>query len=163
GTREFFERGFGHDFSRVRIHDSASAAESARRIGAEAYTYGEDVRFASGRYRPGSPAGLKLLAHELAHVVQQNPGARRSSAYGGALAALPAPRLQAKFVASGDAAGFAAFANSVIEVQKKVVVSPSGEVSVQSTNVQGPPTPEAQELLRVLDLVINDPHLTTIE
>ena len=80
-TRRFFEKGFGHDFSRVRIDDSVSAGESARRIGAEAYTYGQDVRFASGRYQPGNPAGLKLLAHELAHVVQQNPGGRRSSAY----------------------------------------------------------------------------------
>jgi hypothetical protein len=71
--------------------------------------------------------------------------------------------LQAKLVASGDAAGFTAFANSVITVQKRVVVSASGEVSVQGTNVQGPPTPEAQELLRVLDSVINDSHLTTIE
>jgi Domain of unknown function (DUF4157) len=163
-TRGFFEKGFGHNFSGVRIHDSVSAGESAYRIGAEAYTYGQDVYFASGRYQPENRAGVKLLAHELAHVVQQNPGARRSRAsYAGSLTSLPAPRLQAKFVASGDAAGFTAFANSVIGVQKQVVVSPSGEVSVQSTNVQGPLTPEATELLRVLDLVINDSHLTTIE
>jgi hypothetical protein len=162
-TQKFFEKGFGHDFSRVRIHDSVSAGESAHRIGAEAYTYGQDVHFATGRYQPGNRAGLKLLAHELAHVVQQNPGARRSSSHARSLRSMPAPMLQAKFVASGDAAGFAAFANSVIAVQKRVVVSPAGEVSVQGTDVQGPPTPEAQQLLQVLNSVISDSHLTTIE
>jgi uncharacterized protein DUF4157 len=62
---------FGHDFSRVRVHTDEQAAESARAVGALAYTVGRDVVFDSGRYAPASVAGGDLLAHELAHVVQQ--------------------------------------------------------------------------------------------
>jgi Domain of unknown function (DUF4157)/Bacterial protein of unknown function (DUF922) len=71
-TKTFFENRFGHDFSRVRIHDDTRAAESARAVEALAYTVGQNVVFATGRYAPQSAAGRKLLAHELAHVVQQS-------------------------------------------------------------------------------------------
>ena len=74
-TRSFFERGFGHDFSAVRIHDDERAARSAREVDAVAYTVGRHVAFDSGRYAPQTPGGRHLLAHELAHVVQQD-GAR---------------------------------------------------------------------------------------
>lgn len=62
---------FGADFSGVRVHTDANAGETARRLGSRAFTVGEDIAFAPGQYRPGSPAGDALLAHELAHVVQQ--------------------------------------------------------------------------------------------
>ncbi len=71
-TRAFFEPRFGHDFSRVRIHRDASAAASARDVAAHAYTVGHQVVFADGRFAPDSVAGRHLLAHELAHVVQQH-------------------------------------------------------------------------------------------
>jgi hypothetical protein len=71
GTRRYMEPRFGHDFSHVRVHTDASAAESARTIGAAAYTVGRDVVFGARRYSPGTRAGRQLLAHELAHVVQQ--------------------------------------------------------------------------------------------
>lgn len=70
-TRAALEPRFGHDFSRVRVHTDARAAESARSVGAVAYTVGGDIAFDSGRYAPGTPSGDRLLAHELAHVVQQ--------------------------------------------------------------------------------------------
>jgi len=63
---------FGHDFSRVRVHTDAGAAASARALGALAYTSGTDLVFDEGRFAPHSPAGRRLLAHELAHVVQQS-------------------------------------------------------------------------------------------
>jgi hypothetical protein len=63
---------FGHDFSRVRIHLDARAIESARAVNAQAYTVGEHLVFDAGRYSPVTEAGQRLLAHELAHVVQQN-------------------------------------------------------------------------------------------
>jgi hypothetical protein len=69
-VRSSMERRFGHDFSRVRIHDDGNAAASADAVRAEAYTVGSHVVFGAGRYA-GSPAGERLLAHELAHVVQQ--------------------------------------------------------------------------------------------
>lgn len=69
--RSDFERRYGHDFSRVRIHADARAAESARALHAQAYTVGPHVAFGAGRYAPGTRQGRALLAHELAHVVQQ--------------------------------------------------------------------------------------------
>ncbi|PSJ43644.1 hypothetical protein C7I55_03040 [Sphingomonas deserti] len=62
---------FGHDFSSVRVHDGAAAASSARAIDALAYTAGHHVVFDRGRYAPETTEGRALLAHELAHVVQQ--------------------------------------------------------------------------------------------
>jgi hypothetical protein len=70
-TRAFMEPRFGHDFSRVRVHTDAHAAESARAVNAYAYTVGQDVVFGTGQYVPGTSEGRKLLAHELTHVVQQ--------------------------------------------------------------------------------------------
>jgi len=70
-TRAYMEPRFGRDFSGVRIHTDARAAESARAVGAEAYTVGRDVVFGAHRHAPHSFAGRNLLAHELAHVVQQ--------------------------------------------------------------------------------------------
>ncbi|HEX2208202.1 MAG TPA: DUF4157 domain-containing protein [Longimicrobium sp.] len=70
-TRGFMERRLGHDFSGVRVHTGAGAAESARAVDAEAYTVGRHVVFGAGRYAPHTAAGARLLAHELAHTVQQ--------------------------------------------------------------------------------------------
>jgi hypothetical protein len=71
-TRSLMELRFGHDFSRVRVHDDATAAESARAVNAKAYTVGQDIVFAAGQYSPQAPSGSHLLAHELAHTVQQS-------------------------------------------------------------------------------------------
>jgi len=73
-TRQFMESRFGHDFGSVRIHADAQAAASAQSVGARAYTVGEDLVFNRGQYEPATPAGRHLLAHELAHVVQQGGG-----------------------------------------------------------------------------------------
>jgi hypothetical protein len=73
-TRAGFESQFGHDFAHVRIHTDESAAAAADALGAAAFSVGEHVSFAEGRYAPGTQAGRRLLAHELAHVVQQAPG-----------------------------------------------------------------------------------------
>jgi hypothetical protein len=70
-TRDFMEPRFGHDFSRVRIHADSRAAASAQSVNALAYTVGRDVVFGAAQYQPGTQAGRHLLAHELAHVVQQ--------------------------------------------------------------------------------------------
>lgn len=67
-TRAYFEPRFGHDLSQVRIHRDQPAAE---RIGARAFTYGRDIAFAPGEYAPAASEGRRLLAHELAHVLQQ--------------------------------------------------------------------------------------------
>ena len=61
----------GRELSHVRVHDDAAGAEVAGELGARAVTVGEHVAFAPGEYRPGTPVGDALLAHELAHVGQQ--------------------------------------------------------------------------------------------
>jgi hypothetical protein len=71
-TRGFFEPRFGHDFGQVRVHADAAAANSARDVNALAYTVGNDLVFDSGQYAPQSGTGRNLLAHELAHTVQQS-------------------------------------------------------------------------------------------
>lgn len=71
GTRAFFEPRFGHDFSQVRVHADTRAAESARSVNALAYTARRDIVFNDGQYAPSTGTGQRLLAHELAHVVQQ--------------------------------------------------------------------------------------------
>ena len=71
-TRAFMEPHFGHDFSQVRVHTDARAAESAQAVNALAYTVGRDIVFGSGRFAPSTTHGKRLLAHELTHVVQQS-------------------------------------------------------------------------------------------
>ena len=69
--REFFESRFGHDFSQVRVHNDALAAESTGAVNALAYTVGEHVVFGHNQLAPHMTGGQHLLAHELTHVVQQ--------------------------------------------------------------------------------------------
>jgi len=70
-TRALLEPRFGHDFSRVRVHADAAAADSARDVHARAYTVGSHIAFGAGQFAPRTPPGQRLLAHELTHVVQQ--------------------------------------------------------------------------------------------
>ena len=79
-ARSYFEARFARSFAEVAVHDGVAADEAARSIGARAFTAGSHIAFASGEYAPGSPAGMRLLAHELAHVVQGGaPVVRRKS------------------------------------------------------------------------------------
>jgi len=75
GTRAFMEPRFGHDFSQVRVHTDARAAESARAVNALAYTVGRDVVFGAGQYGWGTSEGRQLMAHELTHIMQQSGAA----------------------------------------------------------------------------------------
>ena len=67
----FMEQRFGCDFGGVRVHHDALAAELARSVQARAFTTGRDVFFGAGQFVPESGAGQRLIAHELAHTVQQ--------------------------------------------------------------------------------------------
>jgi len=70
-TRTYFEPRFGRDLSDVRVHTGTKADEAAAAIGARAFTTERSITFGSGEYAPHTIAGRGLLAHELAHVVQQ--------------------------------------------------------------------------------------------
>jgi hypothetical protein len=70
-TRSFMEPRFGNDFSNVRIHQDQGAAQLNSQLNARAFTYQNHIFFGEGQYKPQSPQGKHLLAHELTHVVQQ--------------------------------------------------------------------------------------------
>jgi Domain of unknown function (DUF4157)/Protein-glutamine gamma-glutamyltransferase len=77
------EKAFAADFSAVRVHVGSAANQVAERFNASALTAGNDIVFNAGEYLPDTPRGDRLLAHELAHVVQQaggHPGTRPADA-----------------------------------------------------------------------------------
>jgi len=73
--RQRMEQGFGYDFSRVRVHTGGVAEQSAREVNARAYAVNADIVFGAGEFSPTSIGGQRLIAHELAHVVQQSGAA----------------------------------------------------------------------------------------
>lgn len=70
-VRGYFEPRFGCDFSGIRVHSDSAAADAAASLRANAFTSGRHIVFGQGRFAPGAAEGRRLLAHELAHVVQQ--------------------------------------------------------------------------------------------
>jgi len=110
---------FGHDFGQVRVHTGEQAAESARAVSALAYTVGSDLVFGAGQYAPGTSEGQRLIAHELAHVVQQSTGPVSGVPMADGLAVSEpgdsferAADQAAEQVMSGDAAGYGAGVSS---------------------------------------------------
>jgi Domain of unknown function (DUF4157) len=99
-TRAAMEPRFGHDFSAVRVHADAGAARHTEMRGAEAVTLGSDIGFAAGRYAPGTPEGRELIAHELAHVVQQSGAG--GAAQGGDTLEAQAQEAGARAMRGGD-------------------------------------------------------------
>src|SRR6185437_11811527 len=71
-SQAFFGSRLRMDFSHVRVHTDEKAAQSAEALNARAYAFGHHIVFAGGEYSPRSSQGGHLLAHELAHVVQQS-------------------------------------------------------------------------------------------
>ncbi len=100
-ARNFFGPRFDYDFSGVRIHTDGRAQKIARSINARAFTVGKDVAFGVGEYSPETTEGKKLLAHELAHVVQQSPS-RIQTKYSG-LPGLPRGPVRIQATASDTA------------------------------------------------------------
>ncbi len=74
-ARAFLEPRFGRSFAGLRIHDGPQAARSAADVGARAYTVGQNIVFGAAEYRPHDHSGMWLLAHEVAHTIQQAGGA----------------------------------------------------------------------------------------
>jgi len=118
--RDDFETRFQADFSRVRIHTGGDAAESARAWNANAYTVGHDLVFDVGKFDAASKSGQNLLAHELAHVVQQSRGGGASSAFdsGGSLEQ-SAQNAAAQFTEGADAISVAGASSPGLARQEK--------------------------------------------
>ncbi len=75
GAKSRMSTAFGYDFAGVRVHTGAQAAGLSDDLNARAFTVGSDIAFGPGEYQPGTMIGDALIAHELAHVVQQSGGA----------------------------------------------------------------------------------------
>jgi len=78
GPRQWAASHLGRDFSHVRLHTDGGAAVAAQALGADAVTVGDHVLFGQGRYRPDTPVGRRLLAHELVHTLQPQAAVYRS-------------------------------------------------------------------------------------
>ncbi|MEO6501555.1 MAG: DUF4157 domain-containing protein [Jatrophihabitantaceae bacterium] len=74
GLRRAGSEALGRDLSPVRVHTGAEAARLARSVQASAFTYGHDIYFSAGAYRPGEAAGQQLISHELGHIGQDSGG-----------------------------------------------------------------------------------------
>ncbi|EPR71550.1 eCIS core domain-containing protein [Cyclobacterium qasimii] len=77
GVKEFMEKKFGSDFSKVRIHTDQKAQLMNKKIRAKAFAHGYDIFFNSGQYQPETKAGRHLLAHELTHTIQQKGNTKK--------------------------------------------------------------------------------------
>jgi Domain of unknown function (DUF4157) len=100
GARRYFEARFSTDFRAVRVHDDDPADQAARSLGALAFTRGRDIWFSAGAYDPVTDDGRRVLAHELAHVAQQNPDIGRLDEASSRAAAGSAPVSDPTHVAS---------------------------------------------------------------
>jgi hypothetical protein len=99
------ESQFPEDLSAVRVHTDVEAASSTEALGTRAYTAGRDIYFAKGMYAPKSPEGRHLLAHELAHVVQQDRTTESSASLGEVSKSTDAAESEAETVAHATARG----------------------------------------------------------
>jgi hypothetical protein len=171
---------FAHDFSRVRIHSGSEAAASAWAASARAYTVGNDVVFGEGRYAPETTEGRRLLAHELAHVVQQgrggaapalDPGGPLEQAAGEAADAVGGA-VGPVIVDGASGPGLAREAMTVADVEReawrvvpgwlKPAVRPAAHLAQQAvhtvidprTPVPGPVQPIVQEALRTEEAIL---------
>ncbi len=80
GIAQQMGNALGHDVSGVRIHTGGESRDLSQRIQAEAFTVGNDIHFRDGMPNTSTPSGQHLLAHELAHTVQQSSGQQGSGA-----------------------------------------------------------------------------------
>jgi hypothetical protein len=143
-TQQFMESGFGTTFDDVRVHTGEDSAKSAASLGADAYTTGRDIYFASGKYAPKSAEGQRLLAHELTHTMQQSKGqtpgeAASANAREAAIASASDPLEREADRASED----------VAQNQRPHVTHGAQTIGakIQRQPAKSPPTPEWQRRL----------------
>jgi hypothetical protein len=128
-TRTQMESRFDADFAGVRLHTGPAATASAQALNANAYTVGEDIVLHQDAFRPGTVAGQRLLAHELAHVVQQSaPGA----------SATPA-RAEQEAQRAGSTLGIGSLVSASVPAGTVQMDGPRGEVSSSSSSRDGEP------------------------
>jgi len=134
GARALMESKTGHDFGDVRVHTDERAAESADALNANAFAFGRDIYFGAGRYNPSSREGLRLVAHELTHTMQQGR------------ARLPSPSDAIPVSSPGEPAELEAerVAEAVMEGGGEIARAPSSEIAgnLISRDAVASPPPE---------------------
>lgn len=145
-VRAPMENHLGADFSDVRIHTDAQAAESAEAVGAQAYTVGNDIAFRSGSYSPGTAAGQRMLAHELTHVVQQRSGPVDGTPQaGGVKVSDPSDRFEQAAERSAD---------DYLSAQTSLQREAAPEEEELQMSVQREAAPEEEEELQMLQAFV---------
>ncbi len=135
-ARRYFETRFRCDLSHVRIHDDAAADEAAKSIQALAFTKGSDIYFRAGAYDPEGEAGRKLLAHELAHVVQQRPGINRRGTSGDVIRRGTKPPVgSAKDDKKGGGTATTFEIPTDVTDKAKAAKAPAGKIDVPNTTI----------------------------
>jgi Domain of unknown function (DUF4157) len=149
--RIWMESRFGHDFSQVRVHADANAAESAQTVNALAYTVGQDIVFGTGQYQPQGKEGKKLLAHELTHVLQQKNSLSTKVASSNTTAEAEADQNAQHVAANGD-----------ISVQTKVN---AGMMQRQPAKKEDPKAldPQAEKIMQIAQNEKRDLKIRAVE
>jgi hypothetical protein len=129
-AREEMEARFGADFSDVRLHRDETAAKAALAAGARAITTGRDIVFGEGYYAPSTTAGKRLIAHELAHVLQQR-------GEGGRKVSRVAAELEARQAGADVAAGKAASVEASAAASPQADPIPAEEKKEKQTEEPG--------------------------
>lgn len=168
-TRAYFEPRFGHDFSRVRVHTDETAAQSARAVHALAFTVGHNLVFDAGQFAPQTSSGRRLLAHELAHVIQQagtapapTPGAQETPVpVTGAVAAWPRlsptpPGVQRQLRVTGKPKDVAALLH-LLEPASGFTLKAEAKQPFAVSIVTSDPNPRSPALADQLKTIIDDP------
>ncbi len=163
------EEGFGADLGAVRVHRGPAAAGLARDLAARAVTVGDDVAFAAGAYRPESATGLALLAHEVAHTLQQRGASGPIAGFGDPSAEREADAGARVALARAHAGGRERprWGRGGLRLQRcsEKGTSPDEPGPTPTTEVQPPPPPPKDPQLIALEavkeLTVSDPlHLT---
>jgi hypothetical protein len=155
-TRASMESKFGQSLAAVRVHDDAQAHASATALRARAYTVGSDIVFAAGQYRHDTPAGLALLAHELAHTVQQAGVQRKPE--GSATESLPAPVVTDPVLeAQADRAALAVTGGQPMPTLSRVAAPAILRNTAASPPPPAAPVTPASKLPAGMDVVVDIP------
>ncbi|MEV1067064.1 DUF4157 domain-containing protein [Streptomyces sp. NPDC050263] len=137
-VRSDMEEKLGADFSDVRVHTGDAAHESAKSVGAHAYTVGNNVVFQRDAYDPSSHAGRTTLAHELTHVIQQRSGpVDGTPASGGIRVSDPSDRYEQEASANADRVMSAQAPAAPTAAAPAGVVQREAEEDEQPADVQG--------------------------
>lgn len=136
-VRADMEGRLGHDFSDVRVHDNAAAADSATAVNAHAYTVGPNIVFQRDTYDPSSTEGRTTLAHELTHVVQQRQGpVDGTTAPGGIKVSDPSDRFEQEAASNAERVLAAPGVQPAVGEEEEEEEKPLQALAVQRAEVE---------------------------